>query len=258
MASPPELGQGLQKTHHGVLPVPPPAVLEILTGVPVRPGGPPGEAVTPTGAAILAVVWLLSALSVDIGAKVLGVLLAVELISLVVVGVVAIAKGPQGVDFVSAFSPAAIFSGGLEGGAGIAVAFVATVYGVGAANLFFLPFANPRHAHEYKVFEKMPLADDQVLVAADGDGLVGYLSVQQLGARVARIGLVAVAERHQGKGFGRALLEAGLQVAAASGAQEIAVVTQGTNPGAVAYYTAAGFAPTGSETWYHGWFDTAS
>jgi ribosomal protein S18 acetylase RimI-like enzyme len=100
--------------------------------------------------------------------------------------------------------------------------------------------------------------NDQVLVAADGDGLVGYLSVQQLGARVARIGLVAVAERHQGKGFGRALLEAGLQVAAASGAQEIAVVTQGTNPGAVAYYTAAGFAPTGSETWYHGWFDTAS
>jgi uncharacterized protein (TIGR00299 family) protein len=54
VASPPELGQGLQKTHHGVLPVPPPAVLEILKGKTVRPGGPPGEAVTPTGAAILA------------------------------------------------------------------------------------------------------------------------------------------------------------------------------------------------------------
>jgi len=53
VASPPELGQGFQKTHHGILPVPPPAVLEILTGVTVRPGGPPGEAVTPTGAAIL-------------------------------------------------------------------------------------------------------------------------------------------------------------------------------------------------------------
>jgi pyridinium-3,5-bisthiocarboxylic acid mononucleotide nickel chelatase len=54
VASPPELGQGLQKTHHGILPVPTPAVLEILAGKPVRPGGPPGEAVTPTGAAILA------------------------------------------------------------------------------------------------------------------------------------------------------------------------------------------------------------
>jgi uncharacterized protein (DUF111 family) len=37
------------------MPVPPPAVLELLAGRPVRPGGPPGEAVTPTGAALLAV-----------------------------------------------------------------------------------------------------------------------------------------------------------------------------------------------------------
>jgi len=54
VALPPELGHGLQRTAHGVLPVPPPAVLELLQGVPVRPGGPPGEAVTPTGAALLA------------------------------------------------------------------------------------------------------------------------------------------------------------------------------------------------------------
>jgi hypothetical protein len=54
VASPPELGQGFQKTAHGILPVPPPAVLELLAGKTVRPGGPPGEAVTPTGAAILA------------------------------------------------------------------------------------------------------------------------------------------------------------------------------------------------------------
>ncbi len=51
---PPELGQGLVQTAHGALPVPPPAVLEILKGTPVKLGGPPGEAVTPTGAALLA------------------------------------------------------------------------------------------------------------------------------------------------------------------------------------------------------------
>jgi uncharacterized protein (TIGR00299 family) protein len=54
VSAPPELGQGFVRTAHGRLPVPPPAVLEILRGVAVRPGGPPGEAVTPTGAALLA------------------------------------------------------------------------------------------------------------------------------------------------------------------------------------------------------------
>jgi uncharacterized protein (TIGR00299 family) protein len=55
VAVPPELGQGFVKTAHGLLPVPPPAVLELLAGRPIRPGGPVGEAVTPTGAALLAV-----------------------------------------------------------------------------------------------------------------------------------------------------------------------------------------------------------
>ncbi|ACG75652.1 protein of unknown function DUF111 [Anaeromyxobacter sp. K] len=54
-SAPPELGRGLVRTAHGTMPVPPPAVLELLKGKPVRPGGPPGEAVTPTGAALLAV-----------------------------------------------------------------------------------------------------------------------------------------------------------------------------------------------------------
>jgi hypothetical protein len=54
ISAPPELGTGLGRSAHGPMPIPPPAVLELLAGRPVRPGGPPGEAVTPTGAAILA------------------------------------------------------------------------------------------------------------------------------------------------------------------------------------------------------------
>ena len=40
---------------------------------------------------------------------------------------------------------------------------------------FFLPFANPRHAHEYRVFEKLPLAGDQLLVAGVIDSLTNFV-----------------------------------------------------------------------------------
>jgi 5-methyltetrahydropteroyltriglutamate--homocysteine methyltransferase len=40
---------------------------------------------------------------------------------------------------------------------------------------FFLPFANPRHAHEYRVFEKQPLAGDQVLIAGVIDSLTNFV-----------------------------------------------------------------------------------
>ncbi|QTL06076.1 LarC family nickel insertion protein [Aquabacter sp. L1I39] len=47
------LGGGMVKTAHGLLPVPAPATLDILTGFPWRDDGVSGERVTPTGAAIL-------------------------------------------------------------------------------------------------------------------------------------------------------------------------------------------------------------
>ena len=39
----------------------------------------------------------------------------------------------------------------------------------------YLPFANPRHAHEYKVLRSLPLADDQVLVAGVIDTVTNYI-----------------------------------------------------------------------------------
>jgi uncharacterized protein (TIGR00299 family) protein len=54
LSAPPELGRGVARTAHGHVPIPAPAVMELLAGKPVRPGGPFGEAVTPTGAALLA------------------------------------------------------------------------------------------------------------------------------------------------------------------------------------------------------------
>ena len=52
-ASPPRLGSGFVDTAHGRFPVPAPATLELLKGVPTQPCGEPVELVTPTGAALL-------------------------------------------------------------------------------------------------------------------------------------------------------------------------------------------------------------
>ena len=54
-ASPVELGGGFARCAHGLIPVPAPATVEILRGVPTTRGKTNEEAATPTGAAILAV-----------------------------------------------------------------------------------------------------------------------------------------------------------------------------------------------------------
>jgi 5-methyltetrahydropteroyltriglutamate--homocysteine methyltransferase len=40
---------------------------------------------------------------------------------------------------------------------------------------FVLPFANPRHQHEYKVLAKYPLADDQIIAAGVIDDLTNFV-----------------------------------------------------------------------------------
>lgn len=55
-ASPLPLGRGFTHSEHGSLPLPAPAVVELLRGVPVAGAAAPGETVTPTGAAILVMV----------------------------------------------------------------------------------------------------------------------------------------------------------------------------------------------------------
>ena len=53
-ASPVATGMGMTRGEHGLIPVPTPAVLELLKGAPMYSGGVPFELCTPTGAALLA------------------------------------------------------------------------------------------------------------------------------------------------------------------------------------------------------------
>lgn len=55
-SSPVPMGRGFVRTDHGLLPVPAPATVLLLTGIPVYDTGVERELVTPTGAALLATV----------------------------------------------------------------------------------------------------------------------------------------------------------------------------------------------------------
>lgn len=72
--------------------------------------------------------WLavtaLSLLSVDVGAKVLGGLMLLEVVALLVTAIAILADGgPEGLNLWASFDPSAILAGGLAGSAGIAFAF---------------------------------------------------------------------------------------------------------------------------------------
>jgi amino acid transporter len=75
-------------------------------------------------------VTALSLFSVDVGAKVLGVLMGLELLSLVITALAVIFQGggPEGFDLAASFAPANVFVGGLAGSAGIALAFAFASY----------------------------------------------------------------------------------------------------------------------------------
>src|SRR5438876_7462365 len=62
---------------------------------------------------------------------------------------------------------------------------------------FFFPFANPRHAHEYRVFEKLPLDDDQLVIAGVIDSLTTFVEHPEAVAdRIERVA-AAVGDPHR-------------------------------------------------------------
>ncbi|MTA38271.1 MAG: APC family permease, partial [Actinobacteria bacterium] len=93
------------------------------------------------------IVTALSLMSVDLGAKVLGVFLVLELASLLIVaGAILIDGGPDGgVNLAASFDPNAILAGGLTGAAGIAIAFAfASFIGFEATAIYGEESSNPK------------------------------------------------------------------------------------------------------------------
>jgi 5-methyltetrahydropteroyltriglutamate--homocysteine methyltransferase len=62
---------------------------------------------------------------------------------------------------------------------------------------FFFPFANPRHAHEYHVFEKLPLAENQIIIAGVIDSLTNFVEHPEVVAeRIERVA-AAIGDPHR-------------------------------------------------------------
>jgi dTDP-4-amino-4,6-dideoxy-D-galactose acyltransferase len=93
-----------------------------------------------------------------------------------------------------------------------------------------------------------------VLVAEVNAKPVGYLTCSLQGVE-SQIGLVGVADKCQGMGLGKQLVESFLAWSVEHGADRATVVTQGRNVSAQRLYQRMGFLTAEFQLWYHRWFN---
>lgn len=94
----------------------------------------------------LVLTTILSVLSVDIGAKILGTLLIVEILALLITALAILFKGgPESMNLWGSFNPSTVFAGGFSGPAGIALAFAfASFIGFEATAIYGEESQNPK------------------------------------------------------------------------------------------------------------------
>jgi len=138
-----------------------------------------------------ALVLGLSVLSVDVGAKVLGLLMVLELASLAAVAIAVLADGggPDGAQLAASFSPANVFVGGLTGSAGIALAFAFASYiGFEATAIYGEESRDPERTVPRATYAAVILIT--VIFAAASWAVVSGLGTDDVVARVVEISSV--------------------------------------------------------------------
>ena len=90
--------------------------------------------------------------------------------------------------------------------------------------------------------------DGRVLVALEGGAVVGHLQLTETARRdEAEVKNMGVDPAHQGRGIGRALIEAAIAVARAEGRTTLAVATAAADTGNLRFYQRLGFRLRGVE-----------
>lgn len=94
--------------------------------------------------------------------------------------------------------------------------------------------------------------DTSMIVATDGDAIIGYAAVlAPRAASDADVLTIAVAEAARGRGTGRALLQRLLAAAAERGASRVFLEVRADNPVATALYASTGFEVVGRRPRYY-------
>lgn len=83
--------------------------------------------------------------------------------------------------------------------------------------------------------------EGRVLVARESGRIVGHLQLTESSPGALEVKNMAVAESHQGRGIGRALLEAAIALAAEEGCAGIVVATAAADTGNLRFYQRLGF-----------------
>jgi amino acid transporter len=137
-----------------------------------------------------ALVTALSLLSVDVGAKVLGVLMLLEVTSLLIMALAVFFEGgPEGFDVAASFAPGNIFAGGIAGTAGIALAFAfASFIGFEATAIYGEESKNPKRTVPVATYVAVTLIT--VLFALVTFAIVTALGSQSVVDRVVEISSV--------------------------------------------------------------------
>lgn len=81
----------------------------------------------------------------------------------------------------------------------------------------------------------------RLFVLSEGSVPIGALHLDPLDPETAEIRAVAVAEAHQGKGYGKRLLAHAIEAVRSSGLKRLIVATGNSSIGNLAYYQKAGF-----------------
>lgn len=138
-----------------------------------------------------AIVTVLSILQVDIGAKVLGVLMGTEILSLLTTAVAVIVQGggPDGLQLGLSFAPSHILAGGFTGSAGIALAFAFASYiGFEATAIYAEETKNPKRAVPIATYTAVTLI--ALLFALTSWAVVSGVGSEHVVDKVAKISSV--------------------------------------------------------------------